>query len=156
MLRSIVEGLLAVHEQVEAQQAALDKRVRTEAKADEMTRRLMSVPGVGVVTALAFRHTIDDLTRFRLAQTVGASASILRSGWTEFCHITTLQRSLIPGISYTNAVFSEDMTISLIGWLPQSSKKRFQFCWNLYLNSLPPFNGLYRMVSSGYFFIKDM
>ncbi len=72
VLRSIVEGLLAVHEQVEMQQATLDKRVRAEAKADETTRRLMSVPGVGVVTALTFRHTIDDPTRFRSAQTVGA------------------------------------------------------------------------------------
>ena len=72
VLRSIVEGLLGVHEKVEEQQAALDKRVRTEAKSDETTRRLMSVPGVGVVTALAFRHTIDDPTRFRSAQTVGA------------------------------------------------------------------------------------
>jgi transposase len=72
VLRSIVDGLLAVHGQVEEQQAALDKRVRNEAKADETTRRLMSVPGVGVVTALAFRHTIDDPTRFRSPQTVGA------------------------------------------------------------------------------------
>ena len=40
VLRSIVDGLLAVHEQVEEQQAALDKRVRKEAKADETTRRL--------------------------------------------------------------------------------------------------------------------
>jgi transposase len=72
MLRPIVEGLLAVHEQVETQQATLDKRVRAEARADETTRRLMSVPGVGVVTALAFRHTIDDPARFRSAQTVGA------------------------------------------------------------------------------------
>ncbi len=72
MLRPIVEGLLAVHEQVETQQATLDKRVRAEARADETTRRLMSVPGVGVVTALAFRHTIDDPARFRSAQTVRA------------------------------------------------------------------------------------
>jgi transposase len=72
VLRSIVEGLLAVHEQVGEQQTVLDKRVRMEARADETTRRLMSVPGVGVVTALAFRHTIDDPTRFRSAQTVGA------------------------------------------------------------------------------------
>jgi transposase len=49
-----------------------DKRVRQAAKKDETTRRLMSVPGVGVVTALAFRHTIDDPTRFRSAQAVGA------------------------------------------------------------------------------------
>jgi transposase len=72
VLRSIVEGLLAVHEQVEEQQAVLDKRVRMEARTDETTRRLMSVPGVGVVTATAFRHTIDDPTRFRSAQSVGA------------------------------------------------------------------------------------
>ncbi|MBV9784671.1 MAG: IS110 family transposase [Acidisphaera sp.] len=32
----------------------------------------MSVSGVGVVTAMAFRHTIDDPTRFRSAQTVDA------------------------------------------------------------------------------------
>lgn len=72
MLRPVINGLLAVHEEVEAQQAVLDKRVRAAARADETTRRLMSVPGVGIVTALAFRHTIDDPTRFRSAQTVGA------------------------------------------------------------------------------------
>jgi transposase len=72
MLRSVIDGLLAVHEEVETQQAVLDKCVRAEARADETTRRLMSVPGVGVVTALAFRHTIDDPTRFRSAQAVGA------------------------------------------------------------------------------------
>ena len=34
-LRSIIDGLLAVHEQVEDQQSVLDKRVRREARADE-------------------------------------------------------------------------------------------------------------------------
>ena len=72
VLRSIVDGLLAVHEEVTKQQELLDKRVRRKAKADETTRRLMSVPGVGVVTAMTFRHTIDDPARFRSAQTVGA------------------------------------------------------------------------------------
>lgn len=71
-LRPIIDGLLAVHREVEKQQEVLDKRIRGEAKADATTRRLMSVPGVGVVTAMAFRHTIDDPTRFRSAQTVGA------------------------------------------------------------------------------------
>jgi transposase len=72
ILHSVIEGLLAVHEEVEAQQAVFDKRIRTAAKADETSRRLMSVPGVGVVTALAFRHTIDDPARFHSAQAVGA------------------------------------------------------------------------------------
>lgn len=71
-LRPIIDGLLAVHEQVDKQQATLDMRVRNEAKTDETARRLMSVPGVGVVTAMAFRHTIDDPSRFRSAQMVGA------------------------------------------------------------------------------------
>ena len=32
----------------------------------------MTVPGIGVVTALTFRHTIDDPSRFRSAASVGA------------------------------------------------------------------------------------
>lgn len=34
--------------------------------------RLMTVPGIGVVTALTFRHTIDDPSRFKSAAMVGA------------------------------------------------------------------------------------
>jgi len=33
---------------------------------------LMTVPSIGVVTALTFRHTIDDPSRFRSAASVGA------------------------------------------------------------------------------------
>jgi transposase len=47
-------------------------RVRELAKSDRTTRRLMTVPGVGVVTALTFRHTIDDPPRFKSATSVGA------------------------------------------------------------------------------------
>lgn len=50
----------------------LDARIRQLARADETTRRLMTVPGIGVVTALTFRHTIDDPGRFRSAACVGA------------------------------------------------------------------------------------
>jgi transposase len=74
-LRLIVHGLLAVHQQADNQQAVLDKRIREETKADATTRRLMSVPGVGVVTAMTFRHTIDDPARFGSArQSVPISA----------------------------------------------------------------------------------
>ena len=47
------------------QQSKLDDEVRRLARLDETTRRLMTVPGVGVVTALTFRHTINDQSRFR-------------------------------------------------------------------------------------------
>jgi transposase len=71
-LHSVIEALLAIHECVNREQSALDDRIRCLAKADETTRRLMTVPGVGVVTALTFRHTIDDPSRFRSPQAVGA------------------------------------------------------------------------------------
>jgi transposase len=34
------------------------------AAADPVTRRLATVPGVGPVTAVAFRATLDDIARF--------------------------------------------------------------------------------------------
>lgn len=64
--------LLLVHDQVCAQQSRFDEEIRRLANADETTRRLMTVPGVGVVTALAFRHTVDDPSRLRCASAVGA------------------------------------------------------------------------------------
>ena len=71
-LRVVVESLLSVHERVAQEQAKLDEDVRRRARDDETVRRLMSVPGVGVVTALTFRHTIDDPSRFSSASKVGA------------------------------------------------------------------------------------
>jgi transposase len=72
-LRPIIDGLLVVYAQIEQQQITLDNRIRWLAKADETTRRRMTVPGVGVVTALTFRY-IDDPSRFRSAQ-IGGSLS---------------------------------------------------------------------------------
>jgi transposase len=71
-LLSAISPLLLIHEHICQLQNQFDDEVRQLAKADETTRRLMTVPGVGVVTALTFRHTIDDPSRFRSASSVGA------------------------------------------------------------------------------------
>jgi transposase len=71
-LHSVVASMLSIHEHVGREQAILDTRVRKLAKSDLTTQRLMTVPGIGVVTALTYRHTIDEPSRFRSAQTVGA------------------------------------------------------------------------------------
>ena len=71
-LRTVIDPLLSIHEHVCRQQTKFDEEVRRLAKSDETTRRLMTVPGVGVITALTFRHTIDDPSRFRSASKVGA------------------------------------------------------------------------------------
>lgn len=71
-LRAVIDPLLSIHEHVCQQQTTFDEEVRRMAKADETTRRLMTVPGVGAITALTFRHTIDDPSRFGSALKVGA------------------------------------------------------------------------------------
>ena len=50
----------------------LDDEVMVRAKADPACRLLMSVPGVGPVTALAYLSTIDDPGRFSKSRAVGA------------------------------------------------------------------------------------
>lgn len=64
--------LLSVHDHVCHELEGLDRQIREMARTDETTRRLMTVPGIGVVTAMTFKHTIDDPSRFRTASSVGA------------------------------------------------------------------------------------
>ena len=72
ILWPVLLPLISFHANVCGELDGLDRRVRQLAREDETTRRLMTVPGIGVVTALTFRHTIDDPSRFRSAATVGA------------------------------------------------------------------------------------
>jgi transposase len=50
----------------------LDNRTRKMAQADPICVRLMSVPGVGFITALTFKAGVDDPHRFKRSRTVGA------------------------------------------------------------------------------------
>src|SRR5215213_3136151 len=54
------------------QLARLTKPVLAIVRQEDVCRRLMSVPGVGPITALAFRATIDRPDRFRRSRDVGA------------------------------------------------------------------------------------
>lgn len=62
-----VESLLLTVDQHDEQVRAADKRLAKLAKADPTCRRLMSVPGVGPVTALRFAAAVDDVSRFPTA-----------------------------------------------------------------------------------------
>ena len=71
-LAAIVAPLLVVHGTVLAELAELDAAVLDMARGDDRCRRLMTVPGVGPITALTFVATIDDVTRFGSSTDVGA------------------------------------------------------------------------------------
>ncbi|MCR4331993.1 MAG: IS110 family transposase [Sulfuricaulis sp.] len=68
----LVEPLLAVLATMLRELARLTKQVHSIVREQEVCRRLMGVPGVGPITALAFRATIDRPDRFRRSRDVGA------------------------------------------------------------------------------------
>jgi transposase len=56
--------------------AAFDKEVRALTKTDPTCRLLMSVPGIGVVSMLAYVSTIEDPARFARSRSVGAHVGL--------------------------------------------------------------------------------
>ena len=76
LLEDIVMPLLAVWSQLRLQIAVLTARVRARAGASVTCRRLMTMPGVGPLTALAFQAAIDDPMRFKHSASVGAYAGL--------------------------------------------------------------------------------
>jgi transposase len=71
-LQPLVEPLLAILATMLDQLARLTKQVLDIVRGEEVCRRLMSVPGVGPITALAFRATVDRPERLRRSRDVGA------------------------------------------------------------------------------------
>ena len=71
-LIAVVGPLLKARKAIEQQTDDLDRKVLKLARYDGQVRRFMTVPGVGPITALCFKATIDDPTRFRRSRSVGA------------------------------------------------------------------------------------
>ncbi len=72
VLSAITDPLLATWQAIRDQLTILDRQVVLRAKVDAAARRLMSVPGVGVIVALAYTAVIDDPARFKRSSSVGA------------------------------------------------------------------------------------
>ena len=64
--------MLDMHRDMWRQVDEYDKAVDKMAKADPVCQRLMTVPGVGPVTALTYVTAIDDPSRFKNADDIGA------------------------------------------------------------------------------------
>ncbi len=64
--------MLDAHEALLVTFAELDRRVKMDARKDKVCARLMTVPGVGEITALSFKSAIEDPARFKSSRNVGA------------------------------------------------------------------------------------
>lgn len=71
MLDEVAEAMLRARDSLRAEVAALHRRVLGIVRADAICRRLMTVPGVGALTALTFKSAIDDPGRFSSSKAVG-------------------------------------------------------------------------------------
>ena len=67
-----MRGLIAARVAVMTAVAAIDADMRRMTTASGACRRLMTIPGVGQLTALAFVAAIDDPSRIRRSRDVGA------------------------------------------------------------------------------------
>jgi transposase len=75
-LSELMETLLAARRTLREQFTKLHRKLLSIVREDEVCRRLMTVPGVGAVSALAFRATIDVPSRFRTSKAVGAALGL--------------------------------------------------------------------------------
>jgi len=71
-LSAAMRGLTAARTAVLAAVAAIDADIRRMVRASGACRRLMTIPGVGQLTALAFTAAVDDPGRFRRSRDIGA------------------------------------------------------------------------------------
>jgi len=72
LLQEAVRPLLGVREIVRREIAGLTRGLLAMARDNEESRRLMTVPGIGPINALAFCAAIDEPSRFRRSRSVGA------------------------------------------------------------------------------------
>jgi len=72
LLQKMVHPLMEVLQAVQKQVQELDKLLEEYAEGDKTCSHLMTIPGIGVVTAVAFTAAVDDPTRFKDSRSVGA------------------------------------------------------------------------------------
>ena len=78
-LTAALQPLLDLLAHVHGTLATADHRASAQAAADPVVRRLMTVPGIGPITALTFRATLDDVGRFRDAGRASAYVGLVPS-----------------------------------------------------------------------------
>jgi transposase len=75
-LRAVFAPLVECIEALEAQLTKSSKLLDARAASDPVAARLMSVPGVGPITALTFKSAIEDPGRFNRSADAGAYAGL--------------------------------------------------------------------------------
>lgn len=129
-----IERTLPLIEALTMQIRVADKELQTIAKNDPIGRRLMTVPGVGPVTAIRFLAAIDDVTRFRNAHAVQSYIGLTPGEYSssDSKHRTRitkagsskLRRALVQAAWCCMRTSSED---SMIVWARKLAERKHKF-----------------------------
>lgn len=77
----LMDSMLAARAALWREYLPLHQLVVTQVTQDELCRRFMAIPGVGPVTALAFRATVEDPSRFKRSRDVAAYFVLTSRRW---------------------------------------------------------------------------
>lgn len=84
VLGDLIDPLVRLRRAIVEEISSLEQRLKRMAREDQICKRLMTAPGVGPMTALAYRLAVDDPARFRRSRDVaphlGLTPRIRRSG----------------------------------------------------------------------------
>jgi transposase len=121
-LLAVARPLLEARRALLAGVEALHRQLLAAVRADPACRRMMAVPGVGPVTAMAFRAAVDDPARFRSSKAVGAAFGLVprkhqSGGVDRDGHITRAGDGLVRTALYEAAT-------TLLARVRQSSRLR--------------------------------
>lgn len=72
LVRLSLENLLEIFEKIHEKIEAIDQELISISTQDNETKLLMSIPGIGPITALTYKAEIFDPSRFKDSRTVGA------------------------------------------------------------------------------------
>jgi len=75
-LQTFLEALLLTRRYMSEQCLKMDKMIIAIGKNSEVCRRLMTIPGVGLLTALSFMTAVDIPERFRKSRNVGVALGL--------------------------------------------------------------------------------
>lgn len=149
---SIFEALKMIYLKIKS----LDEQLEQLCEKDEQIKLLMTAPGVGPVTALRFKHAIDEVERFEDPKAVGAyfgltptqysSGEIHRQGRISRCGSKQVRKSLVAA---ANALLTRTKSWSkLKAWgLKIQRKKGFRKAVVAVARKLAVI--LYRMLKTG-------
>lgn len=97
-----VERVLGMVEKVNVEIAAADEELEALAKSDPVCRRLMSVPGVGPLTAVRFVAAIDDVSRFDRASALQSYLGLVpgEKSSSDRRHLTSITKAGAPQVRW--------------------------------------------------------